>query len=131
MKFGSNKEDGYTLVESLVAFAILSGCTILALSAMADGLRRMKHASHIADATTVARDAYANFITHGQDQNLVKGENQGMHWQITKSRIGLPPGDSLAAATDAWLLTVTITNIAGKNIPQATFRTIVVPTPGR
>lgn len=51
----TTSETGFTLIETLVAFIILSGAIVLSLSAMTQALQRMRRSTEIVRASELGR----------------------------------------------------------------------------
>ncbi len=121
MKTADNIESGFTLIETLVAFVILSGVVIIALSTMSESLRRMQQAAQVVDASKVAQHALDDlFLENAADQTTFSGQQDKYRWQIEV--IPLPSSDE--AIIYPALIKVSVTDSNGNPIPQSHLETI-------
>ena len=81
-------EDGFTLVEVLVAFVILSGAVILSFQIFADGLRRLSAVEARTKAVNVARSELARLSSSRNiSEGVTTGTTDGVNWKITVTPI--------------------------------------------
>ena len=86
-------EDGFTLVEVLVAFVILAGAVILSFQIFADGIRRLSAVETQTKAVNVARSELARLsASKNISEGVTAGTTEGIDWKITVS-----PIDGIAA----------------------------------
>ena len=112
---------GFTLVETLVAFVILSGVVIIALSTMAESLRRMQNAARVVEASKVAQQVLDSLITENiGGQTNFSGQQDKLKWRIEIIRL---PGQ-VEVMTYPALIKVSVTDLNGKLIPQSHLETI-------
>jgi type II secretory pathway pseudopilin PulG len=121
VKLADNAESGFTLIETLVAFVILSGVVIVALSTMSESLRRMQQAAHVVDASKVTQQVLDNLLGDSvTNQSIQSGQSGKFKWQIEIMPLRAPE----AAQTYAALIKVSVTESGGKPIPQSHLETI-------
>lgn len=78
------EEEGFTLVEVLVAFAILAGAIVLSFQVFADGLRRVTSAESRIRAIDVARAEIARLtVARTMTEGMQTGTANGIKWQVT------------------------------------------------
>ncbi len=86
-------EDGFTLVEVLVAFVILAGAVILSFQIFADGIRRLSAVEARTKAVNVARAELARLsAAMNLSEGITSGTTEGITWKIT-----VTPIDGIAA----------------------------------
>lgn len=121
MKPAENTEAGFTLIETLVAFVILSGVVIIALSTMSESLRRMQQAARIVEASKVAQRVLENLSAENSDsQTTLSGQQTKYQWRIEITPL---PSPSISVMYPA-LVKVSVADADGKPIPQAHMETI-------
>lgn len=77
-------EDGFTLVEVLVAFVILAGAIILSFQIFADGLRRLSAVEARTNAVNVAKLELARLSNSKNiSEGVTTGTTEGIAWKIT------------------------------------------------
>lgn len=77
-------EDGFTLVEVLVAFVILAGAVVLSFQIFADGLRRLSAVEVRAKAVNVARSELVRLSTSKNiSEGVTAGTTEGIAWKIS------------------------------------------------
>lgn len=100
------RQRGFTLLEVLVAFALLGGASVLLLSMLSNGLRDVASAERHGEAALHARSLMDNF---GRMERLPIGESSGsiddgrLRWVLDVQRVPDPiptalPDPTLAAA---------------------------------
>ena len=81
-------EQGFTLVETLISFVILSGALILAFQVMADGLSALKRADEKSrNATVISAEAERLIVTRSLNTGTLNGETDGVAWSIIAAPI--------------------------------------------
>lgn len=76
-------EEGFTLVEVLVAFIILAGAVVLSFQIFADGLRRLSAVEIRTKAVNVARSELARLSTSENiSEGVTTGTTEGIAWKI-------------------------------------------------
>jgi prepilin-type N-terminal cleavage/methylation domain-containing protein len=81
-------EDGFTLVEVLVAFVILAGAVILSFQIFADGIRRLSTVETRTKTVNVARSELARLSTAKNiPEGITAGTTEGIAWKITVTPI--------------------------------------------
>ncbi len=121
MKPAENTEAGFTLIETLVAFVILSGVVIIALSTMSESLRRMQQAARIVEASKIAQRVLENLSAGNSDsQTTLSGQQDKHQWRIDITPL---PGPDKSVMYPA-LVKVSVAGADGKPIPQAHMETI-------
>ena len=81
-------EDGFTLVEVLVALVILAGAVILSFQIFADGIRRLSAVEARTKAVNVARSELARLSTAKNiSEGVTTGTTEGIAWKITVTPI--------------------------------------------
>jgi prepilin-type N-terminal cleavage/methylation domain-containing protein len=114
-------QDGFTLIEVLVSFVILSGAIILSFESYSGGLRRLHQAQDAFEAQGLAQSVLARVL--GGDPNLNDGETGKVgpfEWQLTLRAVA-PDKSSVLQPV---VVTVHIIDRQGKDIPSATLSTI-------
>lgn len=112
-----NTESGFTLVEIIVALAILSISLSVLLAVISNGARQADRADKLARATSLAQSLLAKFGTELPiQQGLTNGElADGFHWQASAQ----PYGD--AADQQHWPVaayTVSVHVLWGENVGE-------------
>ena len=121
MKPIDSSESGFTLIETLVAFVILSGVVIIALSTMSESLRRMQHAARVVEASRVAQQALDSLTAENIDgQTNFSGQRNKFKWRIEI----IPLPGQIEAMMYPALIKVLVTDLNGKPIPQSHLETI-------
>jgi prepilin-type N-terminal cleavage/methylation domain-containing protein len=115
-------QSGFTLIETLVAFVILSGTIIMALSAMTDGLHRMQRSAEIIRASQVAQSVLDSVIAASGSDVATTGEKDGFKWQVSM----LSTQSTEDAITRPVFIRIVISDAMGHAIPQANLETIVM-----
>ncbi len=93
----SNNEDGFTLVEVLVAFAILAGAVIVSFQIFAEGLRTLSAAEARRKDAEIARLEFATARASGTlAEGSRAGATDGVAWTISVQAIEdmAAPGNS-------------------------------------
>jgi type II secretory pathway pseudopilin PulG len=122
MTVRGDTQSGFTLVETLVAFVILSGTIIIALSTMSGGLHSMQRSAEIMHASRVAQTVLDSVLANsGSDVGSI-GEMEGFKWQI---RIE-PIQSRDDAAMRPVFIRIDILDATGQAIPQAGLDTIAM-----
>ena len=81
-------EDGFTLVEVLVAFVILAGAVILSFQIFADGMRRLSAVEARTKAVNIARSELARLSSSKNiSEGVTTGTTEGIAWKITVTPI--------------------------------------------
>ena len=82
-------EDGFTLVEVLVAFVILAGAVILSFQIFADGLRRLSTVEARTKAVGIAKSELARLSSSKNvSEGATTGTTEGVAWKITVTPVG-------------------------------------------
>lgn len=82
-------EDGFTLVEVLVAFVILAGAVILSFQIFADGLRRLSAVEARTKAVNIAKSELARISgSKNISEGVTAGTTEGIAWKITITPVG-------------------------------------------
>lgn len=96
-------EDGFTLIESLVAFAILSMAIIMSFRIFGEGLQRVNRAEQVKEQLEAAHQEMQRLVAQA---DLPEGEriesSDGHRWRIVTRRHGSLM--SMTSATDDLLL---------------------------
>lgn len=131
---------GFTLLEVLVAFALLAGAAVLLLSILSNGLRDVADAERHGEAALHARSLMDNL---GRVERLRPGARSGVleggryRWQIEVRQVPDPlpvalpgptetggaPEDGIIDAGEPLLYRVELSLQWGEGRPQQTFRT--------
>jgi prepilin-type N-terminal cleavage/methylation domain-containing protein len=115
------EQDGFTLIEVLVSFVILSGAIILSLESYANGLRNLHHAQEILDAQELARSVLARW--QSGDEVIAKGgkgQTGPFAWQLTVQN----PGFESKGQMQPELIEVKVFNRKVNTNPVASLLTI-------
>jgi type II secretory pathway pseudopilin PulG len=121
VKPADNTESGFTLIETLVAFVILSGVVIIALSTMTESLQRMQQAARVVEASKVAQQVLDNLIAKNADgKSIISGQQDKYAWRVEIIPL---PGPREAMIYPA-LITVSVAGSNGISIPQSHLETI-------
>jgi general secretion pathway protein I len=107
-------DGGFTLIETLVALAILSIALSVLLTVFGDGIRRQGRAEQLAMATLQAQSLLARV---GVDIPLKTGAatgalSKGLHWRLHVDRYG-DAGDRKAWPSDAYQVVVEVVSEEG------------------
>ena len=113
---------GFTLIETLVAFVILSGTIIMALSAMTDGLHRMQRSAEIIRASEVAQSVLNSVLAKADSDVAHTGEKDGFQWKV----LMMPTQSPKDVITRPVFIRITISDATGRAIPQAGLETIAI-----
>jgi prepilin-type N-terminal cleavage/methylation domain-containing protein len=122
-------ENGFTLIEVLVSFVILSGAIILSFESYASGLRGLHQAQDVIEAQDLSQAVLARVL--GDDAEVTDGEKgrEGMfEWQVFLKPVGLEK----SVIWQPLAVTVRVSDSQGRDIPSASLSTIklqVNPTP--
>ncbi|WP_162914386.1 type IV pilus modification PilV family protein [Taklimakanibacter lacteus] len=77
------REDGYSLLEVLVAFVILSGAVIMSFRIFGDGLRRLDAADRQMEMVAVGQDLLSDLqLKPVLQPGRMSGVSQGYAWTI-------------------------------------------------
>jgi general secretion pathway protein I len=80
-------EEGYTLLEVLVAFVILAGAVIMSFRIFGDGLHRLNQADRQVRMVTVAQELLTSLqLAPGLAAGTTTGQASGFAWTITLTR---------------------------------------------
>jgi type II secretory pathway pseudopilin PulG len=121
VKSADNTVSGFTLIETLVAFVILSGVVIIALSTMTESLQRMQQAARVVEASKVAEQVLDNLIAQNADgQSIISGQQAKYAWRVEI----IPLSGSSEAMIYPALIKVLVTDSDGRSIPQSHLETI-------
>lgn len=115
------QQDGFTLIEVLVSFVILSGAIILSFESYASGLRTLHQAQDALEAQGLAQSVLARVL--GGDPNLNDGKTGKagpFEWELSLRVIG----SKKPLALQPVVVTVQVHDRQGKDIPSATLSTI-------
>ena len=119
----TTSETGFTLIETLVAFIILSGAIVLSLSAMTQALQRMRQSTEIVRASELARSAFVSIsLQKIQGKGISVGAQGDLTWQIEV----VPLRRDLQDVAQPSLIRVKIYNLRGEEIPQAAFESVLI-----
>lgn len=119
----TSSEAGFTLIETLVAFIILSGAIVLSLSAMTQALQRMRRSTEIVRASELARSAFVSIsLQKIQGKGISVGAQADLTWQIEV----VPLRRDLQDVAQPSLIRVKIYNLRGEEIPQAAFESVLI-----
>ena len=119
----TTSEAGFTLIETLVAFIILSGAIVLSLSAMTQALQRMRRSTEIVRASELARSAFVSIsLQKIQGKGISVGAQADLTWQIEV----VPLRRDLQDVAQPSLIRVKIYNLRGEEIPQAAFESVLI-----
>ncbi len=80
-------QDGYTLIEVLVAFAILSGSALLSFETFSSGILNLRRTQDAIDAQSVARGALDTWIVSQNHDPSMTGRRMGFNWSLTAKRV--------------------------------------------
>jgi Tfp pilus assembly protein PilV len=121
VKPAENTESGFTLIETLVAFVILSGVVIIALSTMTESLQRMQQAAHVVEASIVSQQVLDNLIAESADgRSIISGQQAKYAWRV--EIIPLPsPGEAQIYPA---LIRVSVSDSENEPIPLSRLETI-------
>jgi Tfp pilus assembly protein PilV len=126
VKPADNAESGFTLIETLVAFVILSSVIIVALSTMSESLRRMQQAAHVVEASKITQQILDNLIAKGTTNELMQaGQIEKFEWRVEIIPMQAPE----TAQTYPALIKVSVTESGGKPITRSHLETIRILRP--
>lgn len=123
------RQAGFTLLEVLVAFALLAGAAVLLLSILANGLRDVSDAERHGEAALHARSLMDNV---GRVERLRPGGRSGTlddgryRWALEVQRVPDPiplAADGIIDAGEPVLYRLQLTLQWGEGGPRQTFRT--------
>lgn len=105
-----NSDDGFTLVEVLVAFAILAMTLTLAFRSFGSGARGVNAADRQALAVAIAQSrlAAAGVETPLEEGTVTGTHEGGLHWRLTARRLPDYPDFADATGLDAFRVTVAV-----------------------
>ncbi len=127
---GPNGAGGFTLLEVLVALAILSVAVVACIQAFAGGLRLLKLAADHQRAAEIADRKAREYIT------LTEGRETGTEgqfaWERTVRTVEVPPELVILSATPYYVYAITVDVRWGESrkVEVATLRTAHPPEPG-
>jgi type II secretory pathway pseudopilin PulG len=104
-------DEGFTLVETLVAFVILSGAIILGYQIFGQGLSRLASVEQSEEITAVARQI---LVEQQLGSAEVSGQINGVQWSATTSLLSLKDDRSNEFQVSPYVLRV----YAGKPLRQ-------------
>lgn len=115
--FHSKRQQGFTLLETLVAFAILVLVLAVTFKIYASGSRSSRLAHEYAEAVIIAQSKLAEFQTESINVEEAKQEGK-YHWQLERSEMGsgdLGMSEDYQRSFIAYDVSMTVTwNSAGK-----------------
>ncbi len=117
------QQAGFTLIEVLVSFVILSGAIILSFESYSIGLRTLHQAQDAIEARDVSRAVLARVL--GDEQNIrdgEKGKAGQFEWQISLRAIA----PDKPAVFRPVVVKVEVDDRQGRNIASATLSTIML-----
>jgi len=89
-------EEGYTLVEALVAFAILAAAMVISFESFGSGLRHLATVDDRKSAIEMARQEIDRLATKPfLSAGTVAGETNGRQWEMEVTAIGEEESGSL------------------------------------
>jgi general secretion pathway protein I len=91
-------ERGFTLVEALIAFAILAVTLVALYEAMGTSVRGMARASQLDEAVLVAESRLAELSLLRSLPAQLEGESDGYRWRVTPIEDEGPEAPDLATA---------------------------------
>jgi type II secretory pathway pseudopilin PulG len=95
----TGSEDGFTLVEALVAFTILAGAIILGLRIFADGMRAVSAVETRNNAVAVVRAELARLsLAPAISEGVHRDRQAGVGWQTTVRAVDGPDPASATAS---------------------------------
>jgi prepilin-type N-terminal cleavage/methylation domain-containing protein len=119
----SADDDGFTLIEVMVAFAILSGAIVLGFQIFGGGLRRLASVERQGDIVNAARAELSKFNLDAAANR--SGVTNGVAWKIEAS----PINDAASGSTKAYVVRIYAGSPAiDDTVPV--LETIVLAAPG-
>jgi prepilin-type N-terminal cleavage/methylation domain-containing protein len=117
-------QDGFTLIEVLVSFVILSGAIILSFESYASGLRTLHQAQDTVDAQAVAQFVLSDALANEQNvSDGKKGQVGQFNWKLSVQTVGTEESPSLRPLA----ITVQVFDRQGKAVSPAELSTIILP----
>ena len=121
-------EDGFSLVEVLVAFVLLAGAVILSFQIFSDGVRRIESVETRLRETSVVRGELEKFESTGKlAERTVTGKTDGVDWRITVSPLEDVPDNSGPAFRPFKVEIVVMDPLRGEHVPTALETIILRP----
>jgi prepilin-type N-terminal cleavage/methylation domain-containing protein len=121
------RQEGFTLIEVLVSFVILSGAIILSFESYSSGLRTLHQAQDAIDAQAVAQSVLTRVLA--DEQNVgdgEKGKAGQFEWQISMRAIRPDKPPALWPVFVPVVVNVKVHDRQGRNIPSAALSTVVL-----
>lgn len=133
-KFAARREGGFTLLEVLVAFAILSIAVVASIQGFAQGLRLLRLSGDHQHAILLADQKVREVVNPAEEPERTEGTEGPFTWERT---ITVVPAPDLtrARASEQWRVYRIAVNVAWdekRHVEVATLRTSAssAPTPG-
>jgi general secretion pathway protein I len=122
---GRRRQRGFTLLEVLVALAILSLAVVAAIQAFAQGLRLLKLSSDHQEAMALADQKARETLSPVAGRE--EGTEGAFHWERTTKAVEAPDLQPAGAATPRWHvyeIMVRVTWGGGRRVEVTTLRTV-------
>lgn len=124
-----SRDDGFTLVEVLVAFVILSGAIILSFQVFSDGLRRLAVVETRMKEVNIARAELERVSAHGtMSEGVQTGTTDGVMWKISIKNLANDPSGK-SSRIIAFEVNVDVIEPAGKGKAISVINTIILSRP--
>jgi type II secretion system protein I len=118
---------GFTLLEVMVALAILSVAVVAAIQGFAQGLRLLKLGGDHQRATLYADQKLREVVTPREGREQDEDREAGLAWERVTTAIEAPdlvPADGRPAPWQAWQITVRVRWGQRGQVELATLRTV-------
>ena len=117
------QQDGFTLIEVLVSFVILSGAIILSFESYTNGLRALHQTQEGLDAQTLAQSIMARTLADDPElTNGSKGTSGQMAWQLSMR----PLSQESVSVLHPSVVEIHVFDYKGREMPFAVLSTIII-----